>query len=127
MKDPVSSRSVFVTRNDNDETIVMVSQPSDCLLLQRHHVQDSEVKSLAVEFNVKPIEQSDKPSDQQQFPDTWKKAIYHILNTYRPTFCYLYTGHYQTGVANGHEVQTMDGTSYGAYWNESQSLLSIRE
>ena len=126
MNDPVSSRSVFIMKAKGSRADIEVSRPSDCLLLQRDHVKCHKVNDLTVRFSSKHIVNVGV-ADEEQSPDTWKKALYHLLNTYRPVFCFLNTKHHQTGIANGYKVKMTDGTSYGAYWNESQSLLSIRE
>ena len=125
MKVPDSSRSVFISKAEGNEAVIEVSQPSDCLLLQRDHVQCSQVEDLCVVFGYNFINKINGPPELQS-PDTWKKAIHHLLDTYRPTWFAIHTYESHTGVENGHEVELADETSYTCLWNESQSVLHIR-
>ena len=124
MKDPDSSRSVFIVSAQGNEVIIEVSQPSDCLLLQRDHVQCSQVESLTIAFGFDFTTKVNGPSELQS-PDTWKEALHHLLNTYRPTYCDLTITGSQTGIQDGHQVDLTDGTSYKGYWNESKYILHI--
>ena len=126
VNEPVSSKPVLVTKANDKEADIKISQPSDCLLLQRDDVKCHKMNELTIRFRSKHTDEVGV-ADKEQSTGIWKQALHHLLNTYRPTWCYVHTEHHQTGITNGHEVKMMDGTSYGAYWNESQSLLSIRE
>ena len=123
LKDPASSRSVLIRKADSSDAIIGVSQPSDCLLLHTDHVRCG-VGNLYVTFDNLFTNSVNGPSEQQP-PDMWQEALNHLLNTFRPTWCYFYNGRQSTGIPDGHSVQLEDGTSYGAYWNEDQSHLSI--
>ena len=125
MKDPDSSRSVFILRAEGNEAFIEVSQPSDCLLLQKDHVQCKHVEHFTVCVGYGFINNINGPPELQS-PDTWKEALHHLLDTYRPTCLYLDTLGSHTCIENGHKVELADGTSYISFWNESQSLLSIR-
>ena len=124
VKDPDSSRSVFITSAEANEADIEVSQPSDCLLLQRDHVQCSHLEELTVCVGYGFTNNINGPPEPQT-PDTWKEALHHLLDTYRPTYLFLDTNGSHTGIENGHKVELADGTSYISFWNESQSLLSI--
>ena len=124
VKDPDSSRSVFITRPEGNEAVIEVSQPSDCLLLQREHVLCNSVHLLTMGFNYRFTNYVNGPPKLQSL-DTWKEALHHLLETYRPTYLFLNTNGSHTGIENGHKVDSADGTSYISFWNESQSLLSI--
>ena len=125
LKDPDSSRSVFITRVQYNEPVIQVSQPSDCLLLQRNHVRCKHVNSLTVLFGYDFINHINGPPELQS-PDTWKEALHHLLDTYRPTYFNLHARESHTGFENGHKVDLANGTSYSGFWNESHSLLCIR-
>ena len=124
VKDPNSSRSVFITRAEGNEAIIGVSQPSDCLLLMRDHVQCNHVHSLSMWFAYRFTNYVNGPPKLQS-PHTWKEALHHLLDTYRPTYLFLDTNGSHTGIENGHKTDLSDGTSYISFWNESQNLLSI--
>ena len=125
VKVPDSSRSVFITKAQGNEARIEVSQPSDCLLLMRGHVQYNHVHSLSMWFAYRFTNYVNGPPKLQS-PHTYKEALHHLLDTYRPSFLFLDTNGSHTGIENGHQVVLADGTSYISFWNESQSLLSIR-
>ena len=125
VKDPDSSRSVFITRAEGTRADVDVSQASDCLLLQRDHVQCSHVDVLTVGFDY-GLTNNINGLPEPQSPDTWKKALHHLLDTYRPTYCFILTNGSQTGFQDGHQVDLADGTSYRGFWNKSHSKLTIK-
>ena len=123
IKDPASSRSVFIMIADSTEAIIEVSQPSDCLLLQTDHVKCG-VETLWVLVDCKFINSVNGPLEQQS-SHMWKEALIHLLRTFRPTLCFLDIIPQYTGIPDGYRVLLEDGTLYGAYWNEAQSLLRI--
>ena len=119
MKVPGSSRSVFIISAEGTVATIEVSQPSDCLLLQRENVQRSCLERVTVWLGY--INGPPEP----QSPDTWKEALHHILDTYRPAWCNLHIKDSQTGIQDGYQVEMTDGTSYTGHWNESKNLLII--
>ena len=124
MKDPDSSRSVFIVRAEGNEALIEVSQPSDCLLLQRDHVQCSDLVLLVVLVDDSFINQINGPPELQS-PYTWKEAVHHLLDTYKLTWCEMHVNDSQTGIQDGHQVVLADGTSYISFWNKSHNLLTI--
>ena len=121
---PDSPRSVFITRAEKEEAKIEVVQPGDCLVLQQHHIDCKKIGQLSVSFESEFITMIYGPA-QQESPETWKKALHHLLNTYRPDICFLNTGGSHTGIDNEYKVYVSDGVSYIAYWNELQTILSI--
>ena len=126
VKIPGSSRSAFVINVVDNYALLHISQPNDCVFLQRNAVECSQVTDLTVDFDDCFTNDINEPVEQQPH-DTWKEALHHLLNTYRPTWCNMKTGNSDTGIEDGHKVQLADGTSYGAYWNQSHSVLKIRK
>ena len=122
MKDSDSSRSVLIMKAEGNEAIIEVSQPSDCLLLQRDHVQCSHVDILNVWFD-NSFTNNINGLPKLQSSDTWKEALHHILDTYGPRHCTILASH--TGIQDGHQVDLADGTSYRGFWNGSHKQLSI--
>ena len=123
MKIPGSSRSAFVIKVVDNNAWISLSQPSDCVFLQREKC--SQVTDLTVYFDDGFTNDVNGPVEQQPH-DTWKEALHHLLNTYRPTWCDMETGISDTGIEDGQKVQLADGTSFGAYWNQLHSVLKIR-
>ena len=124
-KIPGSSRSTFVIRAVDNRAWIHISQPSDCVFLQRNAVECSEVRLLTVDFDDCFTNDINEPVEQQPH-DTWKEALNHLLNTYRPMWCNMRTGNSDPGIEDGHKVQLADGTSYGACWNQLHNVLKIR-
>ena len=153
MKDPDSSRSVFITLAEGNAAVIDVSQPSDCLLLQRDHVQCSRLDWLVVWFDYM-FTNNINGTPEHQSPETWKKAIHHLIDTYRPSRlylltrgshtgienghkvelsdgtyrpdrCYVYTRRFNTGIEEGHQVELADEECYRAYWNMTHDELSF--
>ena len=122
MKIPGSSRSAFVIEAVDNRARIHISQPSDSVFLKREDVECSQVKKLTVDFHDAFTNDINEPVEQQPH-DTWKEALHHLLNTYRPMWCHMKTGNSDTGIADGHKVQLADGTAYGAYWEQSHGIL----
>ena len=126
VKIPVFSRSAFVIKIVNNDVWIHISQPIDSVFLEREDVECSQVTILTVDFDDNFANAINGPVEQQPH-DTWKEALHHLLNTYRPKWCDMKTGISDTGIEDGHKVQLADGTSYGAYWNQLHSVLCIRK
>ena len=125
VKIPGSSKSTFVMSAVDNRAWIHISQPSDCVFLERKDVECSQVTQLTVDFDDGFINDINGHVEQQPH-DTWKEALHHLLNTYRPMWCDMKTGNSDTGIEDGQKVQLADGTSFGAYWNQLHSVLKIR-
>ena len=123
-KIPGSSRSTFVIRAVDNRAWIHISQPGDSVFLKTEDVECNQVTDLNVHFDDRFTNDINEPVEQQPH-DTWKEALNHLLNTYRPKRCDMHTGNTDTGIENCHEVQLADGTTYGAHWNETHSVLFI--
>ena len=123
LRDPASSRSVFIRKADSTKAIIDASQPSDCLLLHPDHIRCG-VGTLWVLIDCQFINSVNGPPEQQS-SDNWKRALNHLLRTFRPSMCFMDNPHHPKYIFDGHRVQVEDGTSYGTYWNEADSLLCI--
>ena len=121
---PVSFYSVLITRAQQEDTCIEVSQPSDCLLLERYHVQCPDIQVMTLNFGLDLISTINGPAHKES-PDTWKNAVHHIVTTYRPEVCFFKTNGVQTGIEDRHQVDLLDGITYRAYWNKQQTILSI--
>ena len=124
-KIPGSSRSTFVIRAVDNRAWIHISQPGDSVFLKREDVECNQVTDLNVHFDDRFTNDINEPVEQQPH-DTWKEALNHLLNTYRPMWCDMETGISDTGIEDGHKVQLADGTCYDAYWNQLHSVLKIR-
>ena len=96
-----------------DSAGIDVSQPSDCLVLRRDHIQCSQVDDLSVWFDCKFINTLNGPVTLQP-PETWQKALYHLFNAYTPTSCKIKTRGINTGIQDGYQVELAEGIRYTA-------------
>ena len=101
MRVAASGRSAFVTEAQGDTATIDVNQPSDCLALQRDHIACTEVACIKVSFGY-GFTSNINGTAQPESSEVWQKALHHLLNTYKPRHCYVYTGGTETGL--GEEV-----------------------
>ena len=120
-----TSRSAFVVLAEGNEAHIQVSQPSDCLALERQHVCCHTLYHLDVWLGARYVTTINGSAKQQPI-DTWKVVFHHLLNTYRPTWCYIHALDLLDKIDDGFKVKLHDDTLYVALWNESRSVLRFR-
>ena len=113
-----SSRPAFVLKADGGEAIIAVNQPSDCLSLQRENVMCGEVDSIDVWFGF-------HGPAQPESPEVWQEALQHLLNTYKPRYCYIRTRGAETGLGEDVRVEVQGHGCYRGFWNNIQHVLSL--
>ena len=118
-----SGRWAFVTKAEGDVALIEVNQPSDCVALLRQHVVCSKVNSIDVWFGYKFTSRINGP-DQTESPEVWQTAVHHLLNTYQPRFCYIYTGGTEAGLPDEVTVEVDGKRCYRGFWDDKQQLLS---
>ena len=118
-----SGRSAFVTRAEDCLVHIEVSQPSDCLALQREDVVCTDILAIHVVIGYSFTSVVNGPS-QTEPPEVWQKGLQHILNIYDPEQCYIHSN-LKTGL--GDEVRLQAGTNkvYIGFWDEKQHILSL--
>ena len=119
-----SGRWAFVIKAEDDDAIIAVNQPSDCMALQRQHVVCSEVYSINVLFG-NTFTSNINSSKQSESPEVWQTAVHHILNTYQPWNCYIFTGGTETGLPDEIRVEVDDKRCYRGFWNNKQDVFSL--
>ena len=124
MRVDASGRSAFVTRAQGQTATIEVNQPSDCLALQRDHIARTEVDSIFVGFGSKFTSEINGP-EYPESPEVWQTALHHLLNTYRPRNCYIYTGGTETGLGEGVNVEVETQRCYRGFWDDKQNVLSL--
>ena len=124
MRVAASGRSAFVTRARGDTATIKVNQPSDCLALQRDHIACTKVDGINVWFGYKFTSKVNGP-EQPELSEEWQKAIHHLLNTYKPRYCYIYTGGTETGLGDEVNVDVEKHLHYRGFWDEKQHVLSL--
>ena len=103
---------------------IKVSQPSDCLALQREHLFCTDIVSIDVWIGSKFTLHVNGPSHPEP-PEVWQKALQHLLNTYDPEQCYIHTDDTQTGLGDEVRVQTESNSVYVGFWSKTRGVLSL--
>ena len=120
-----SGRLAFVTKAEGDEANIDVTQPSDCMALQRQHVVCSEVDSIDVWFGYSLTSRINGPKHPES-PEVWQTAVHHLLNTYQPRLCYIHTGGTETGLPDEVRMEVDDKICYRGFWDDKERVLSLR-
>ena len=125
MKVAASGRSAFVTEAQGNTAAIQVDQPSDCLALQRDHIACTEVDDINVWFGYKFTSVVNGPS-QPESSEEWQKALHHLVNTYKPRYCYIYTGGTETGLGEEVRVKVETQQCYRGSWNGEKNVLTLK-
>ena len=125
MRVAASGRSAFVAWAQGDTARIEVNQPSDCLALQRDHIACTEVDDINVWFGYNFTSNVNGP-EQPESSEEWQKALHHLLNTYKPRFCHIYTGGTETGLGEEVNVEVEGHQRYRGFWDEEHDVLSLR-
>ena len=124
MRVAASGRSAFVTEAQGNTATIDVNQPSDCLALQRDHIACTEVDDINVWFGydfTSNINGTAHPESSEE----WQKALHHLLDTYKPRYCYIYTGGTETGLGEEVNVEVEGHQRYRGFWDEEHHVLSL--
>ena len=124
MRVAASGRSAFVTRVQGKTAMIEVNQPSDCLALQRDHIACTEVEVIIVWFGYKFTSKVNGTAHPES-SEEWEMALHHLLNTYKPGYCYIYTGGTETGLGEKVNVDVEGHQRYRGFWDDKQHVLSL--
>ena len=124
MRVAASGRSAFVTEVPGNAATIAVNQPSDCLALQRDHIACTEVSGIDVWFGSIFTSAVNGPSHPESCEE-WQKALHHLLNTYKPRLCYIYTGGTQTDLGEEVNVEVEEHQNYRGFWDDKHHVLSL--
>ena len=124
MRVEASGRSAFVLRAQGVTATIAVNQPSDCLALQRDHIVCTEVDGIDVWFGCKFTSEVNGKA-QPESPEVWQTALNHLLNTYKPRHCYVYTGGTETGLGEEVNVEVEEHQRYRGFWDDEHLVLSL--
>ena len=119
-----SGRSAFVTEAQGNRATIEVNQPSDCLALQRDLIACTEVDGIDVWFGYK-FTSTVNGTAHHESSEEWQKALHHLLNTYKPRHCYIYTRGTETGLGEEVNVEVEGHQRYRGFWDEKQDVLSL--
>ena len=120
-----ASRSVFILKAVDGKIQLAINQPSDCLALQRDHIVCTEVDIIDVWIGFKFTSSINGPEEPEP-REVWQAALHHLLNTYKPHYCYIDTGGTETGLGEEVNVEVEAQQCYRGFWDEEQQVLSLR-
>ena len=124
MRVAASGRSAFVTEAQSNTAEIEVNQPSDCLALQRDHIACTVVNDIHVWFGYNFTSQVNGPVYPES-SEEWQKALHHLLNTYKPRYCFIYTGGTETDLGEEVNVEVEGHQHYRGFWDEEHDVLSL--
>ena len=100
---PDTTRYLSLVTVGDISTVLLASEPSDCLHLEREHIHSGNSSILKVIFDVSA---NDKNLEQ------WKEALSHLLQTYRPHCLEIRHAGQDIGILDGLHFSLRDGTDY---------------
>ena len=80
---PSTPRYVIVEEAVRGEVVIRVSHPSDCLVMQRKHVECPHIKHMTAGFGDFFMENVYGPLYEES-PELFHHHIHHLLETFRP-------------------------------------------
>ena len=89
VKNTRCDRSILVFKTPHARAVILASQPSDCLLLQKDHIQCASIDVLIVRFDEPSTYTINGPAHPETLED-WQNAIQHLLSTYQPQRAYVH-------------------------------------
>ena len=125
MRVAASGRSAFITEAQGYAATIEVNQPSDCLALQRDHIACTEANDIHVWFGYKFTSNINGP-EYLESSEVWQNALHHLLNTYKPRYCYIYTGGAETGLGEVVRVKVETQQCYRGSWNGEKNVLTLK-
>ena len=124
MRVAASGRSAFFIRAQGNTVTIVVNQPSDCLALQKDHIACTEVDDINIWCGHNFTSKVNGP-EQPESSEVWQNALHHLLNTYKPRYCYIYTGGTETGLGEEVNVEVEEHQRYRGFWDDKQRVLSL--
>ena len=116
-----STRSVLVLKAEGTTTVVLSSQPSDCLVLKRDDVCCKRIETLHIEFDHEIIKSVNGDALIEPFA-VLNSAISHLLDKFGPKKLCIQTGNLKSGIVeDGFDF----GQTYCTHWNDKHDCLII--
>ena len=124
MKNPSCDRFILVNEAIDTDPEISASQPSDCKLLHRDHIQCTPVDDLIVSFNYNFMYGINGPANVETLED-WQGAIQHLLCTYQPKRVFMFFGDLKPGMQKEFTVDVRDGGTYIGLLSRNQDILYL--
>ena len=124
MKSPSKDRYILVCKAVDTGAEILASQPSDCHLLQRDHVQCTTVDDLTVRFDNPSMHDINGPAHPETLED-WPCAIQHLLSTYQPQRVYMFLGDLRPGMQREFSLNVTEGEAYTCLMARNHDILYL--
>ena len=124
MKSPSKDRYILVCKAVDTRVEIWASQPSDCHLLQRDHVQCASVNDLMVRFANPSMHDINGPAHPETLED-WQSAIQHLLSTYQPHRVNMSFGDLRPSMQQEFSLNVTEGETYTGLMARNQDMLFL--
>ena len=124
VKNPSNGRSILVYEAVGTRAVVYATQPSDCKLLHRDHIQCASIEHLSVSFNRPFMHNINGPAPPETLED-WQGAIQHLLSTYQPRGVSMYFGDVRPGMQQEFTLDVKDGETYRGLLGRNKDILHL--
>ena len=124
MKNPSCDRSILVDEAVGTKAEILASQPSDCKLLHRDHIQCASINDLIVRFDKPFMYNINGPAHPETLED-WQNAIQHLLSTYQPQRMNMFFDDFRPGMQQELIFDIRDGGTYTGLLARNQDILYL--
>ena len=125
MKNPSCDRFILVNEAIDTDPEISASQPSDCKLLHRDHIQSTSIDNLTVRFDEPFMYDINGPAHPETLED-WQGATQHLLCTYQPQRVFMFFGDLKPGMQKEFTVDVTDGGTYTGVLTKDEELMLMR-
>ena len=126
MKNPSNGRSILVYKAVGTQADIWASQPSDCQLLHKDHIELASTDDLIVSFDQPFMYDINGPASPETLND-WQGAIKHLVATFQPRRVFIYFGDLKPGMQQEFTLDVKDGETYrGLLARNEDSLYLFR-
>ena len=117
-------RFILVNEAVGTKAEISTSQPSDCKLLHRDHIQCASIAYLIVRFDETIMDTINGPAHPETSED-WQGATQHLLCTYQPQRVLMVFGDLRPGMQKEFTVDVRDGRTYIGLLSRNQDILYL--
>ena len=111
-------------RTEGETAVITASRPSDCLTLRRASVSTDPISTLCLRFDD-PFTRSVNGRAEGEPPEVWKRAVRHILCTYKPWKLEVKPGKLEVGITMEDTFDIENGLRYEVCWKDRHHIIVI--
>ena len=109
---------------EGETAVITASRPSDCLTLRRASVSTDPISTLCLQFDD-PFTSAVNGRAEGEPPEVWKRAVRHILCTYKPWKLEVKPGKLVVGIIAEEAFHLENRQMYHACLNEKHDALEF--